>query len=72
MGRVAARRTNGPGDYVRASDLRPGDQNRKGFEILAVEPFRDAGGAKIKVTYKRASGAITSRVYREAQLVLVR
>jgi hypothetical protein len=62
----------GAGEYLRASALRPGDLNaRSGFRILTVEPFRDAGGAKIRVTYARANGAIAERVYREGQLVRV-
>ena len=59
------------GTYIKAGEIRPGDQNRKGFEVLAVEELRDVGGSKIRVTYKRASGAITDRVYPATQLVLV-
>jgi hypothetical protein len=62
-----------PHHYVLAEELQVGDiRVKNGLRVVRVGLFNDVDGAKVKVTFTRASGkADTTRVYRRGQPIRI-
>ena len=62
-----------PHRYVLAEELQVGDiRVKNGLRVVRVGLFNDVDGAKVKVTFSRASGkADTTRVYRRGQPIRI-